>query len=626
MTLSDLRRYAIARTLLRSDDPPTRDRQAGFRPGRSDPRPGARAGPHAAASRRELSRRRSRTAVPAARARRGLLHQLRLPAAPAAGADASAVGDAAVESGDEAARAGDSRIRSRAGFGASAKVDEHFAHGTVTNYWGGASNATTHLLDGMHYRGLLRVTRRESGVRIYAAHEHAPRPADAAARRENLDLLADIIVRKYAPLPAGTLSVLVRRLRYAAPQLKRGIDARSLARSGDSRTRESKASTGTGPKTRSQAPRARRSTIRSGCSRRSTPSSGIVAASSCSGRGRIDSRRTTPPSKRRFGYYALPLLWREHVIGWANVSVKDRRAGGRVRIRQTARARRATASSGASSRRKWSACKRSCGSDCRSSVRAELMSHRPSGRMRATSTSVRWRSTAELARVERARACAKSTFHVARGRPFARPRGARCSAGDGRGASCRGLAGIQSRRTSRHRGPRIARPRARGAAERAVRVPGAKDHGEPRARRSAEGVRPLRSADRDRHPRRNEADSRQRARELRIRRRARAGWRTASDSRRAADGALRAARPPRLRAACGERCGGGARARSSHLSGGLTACRVRPPRGPRAPLTAGCARRRARRNRLQFPISPTCAGNRRRNARSRSPPRAHTAC
>ena len=30
-----------------------------------------------------------------------------------------------------------------------------------------------------------------------------------------------------------------------------------------------------------------------------------------------------PPSKRRFGYYALPLLWREHVIGWANVSVKD---------------------------------------------------------------------------------------------------------------------------------------------------------------------------------------------------------------------------------------------------------------------------------------------------------------
>ena len=29
----------------------------------------------------------------------------------------------------------------------------------------------------------------------------------------------------------------------------------------------------------------------------------------------------TPIQKRRLGYYALPLLWRENVIGWANVSV-----------------------------------------------------------------------------------------------------------------------------------------------------------------------------------------------------------------------------------------------------------------------------------------------------------------
>src|SRR5438045_165372 len=27
------------------------------------------------------------------------------------------------------------------------EVDEYFAHGRVTNYWGGSSNATTHLLD-----------------------------------------------------------------------------------------------------------------------------------------------------------------------------------------------------------------------------------------------------------------------------------------------------------------------------------------------------------------------------------------------------------------------------------------------------------------------------------------------
>ncbi len=30
----------------------------------------------------------------------------------------------------------------------------------------------------------------------------------------------------------------------------------------------------------------------------------------------------TPPHKRQRGYYALPLLWRDRVIGWGNVSVQ----------------------------------------------------------------------------------------------------------------------------------------------------------------------------------------------------------------------------------------------------------------------------------------------------------------
>ena len=53
------------------------------------------------------------------------------------------------------------------------EVDAHFSHGSVSNYWGGSSNATTHLLDAMHYRGLLRVARR-SGRRpdLRRAHAH----------------------------------------------------------------------------------------------------------------------------------------------------------------------------------------------------------------------------------------------------------------------------------------------------------------------------------------------------------------------------------------------------------------------------------------------------------------------
>jgi uncharacterized protein YcaQ len=31
----------------------------------------------------------------------------------------------------------------------------------------------------------------------------------------------------------------------------------------------------------------------------------------------------TPTAKRRWGYYALPMLWRDEVIGWGNLSVKN---------------------------------------------------------------------------------------------------------------------------------------------------------------------------------------------------------------------------------------------------------------------------------------------------------------
>src|SRR6266487_3051292 len=69
------------------------------------------------------------------------------------------------------------------------EVDEHFSHGTVKNYWGGSSNATTHLLEALHYRGLLRVARRENGIRVYTAHRHAPAATDAAERRARIDAL-----------------------------------------------------------------------------------------------------------------------------------------------------------------------------------------------------------------------------------------------------------------------------------------------------------------------------------------------------------------------------------------------------------------------------------------------------
>ncbi len=201
------------------------------------------------------------------------------------------------------------------------EVDARFAHGAVTNYWGGSSNATTHLLEAMHYAGLLRVMRRDGGIRIYAAHEQPPPLADKAARHQRVDALVDVVVRTYAPLPGRSLSALVSRLRYAVPQWQRELPS-ALQRA---RQRLSSAHVDGADwywptderVTRACAPDAVRLLA---------PFDPVV----------WDRRRFemlwdwgyrfeayTPASKRKLGYYALPMLWRDRVIGWANVAVRN---------------------------------------------------------------------------------------------------------------------------------------------------------------------------------------------------------------------------------------------------------------------------------------------------------------
>ena len=200
------------------------------------------------------------------------------------------------------------------------EVDAHFAHGRVTNYWGGSSSATTHLLEQMHYRGLLRVARRVKGIRIYApsalARQEVSMPP--AAR---IDALIDVAVNKYAPLPRATLSWLVSRLRYAVPPWRRHLPAalaRAKQRLAHARldgvdwywpAEENPAAFVTDDSVRLLAPfdpivwDRRRFTLLWGWEYR--------------------FEAYTPVAKRRLGYYALPLLWRDRVVGWANVAAAD---------------------------------------------------------------------------------------------------------------------------------------------------------------------------------------------------------------------------------------------------------------------------------------------------------------
>ncbi len=200
------------------------------------------------------------------------------------------------------------------------EVDDHFAHGTVRNYWGGSSNATTHLLDAMHYRGWLRVARREGGIRVYTAHRHGRVAPGAAARRERIDALVDAAVRIYAPLPSRSLAYVVRRLRFAVPQW-RGELKSALARA---KERLSHARVEGvewyWPVDEDPARAASDESVRL-----LTPFDPVVHD-----RARFELlwgwvyrfEAYTPAPKRKLGYYALPLLWRDRVIGWGNLSVK----------------------------------------------------------------------------------------------------------------------------------------------------------------------------------------------------------------------------------------------------------------------------------------------------------------
>jgi uncharacterized protein YcaQ len=201
------------------------------------------------------------------------------------------------------------------------EVDAHFSHGTVKNYWGGKSNATTHLLDQMHYQGVLRVAKREAGIRLYSLHEHGPGPVDGVERDARLDALADAAVNVYAPMPFSSLRVLLRRLRYAAPQWEKHI-SKALKRA-EQRLPHEKIEGVEWYWVAGEDPR--RAKVEEKV-RLLAPFDPVVWD-----RPRFEKlwnwdyrfEAYTPAAKRVRGYYALPLLWRDRVIGWGNLSVRN---------------------------------------------------------------------------------------------------------------------------------------------------------------------------------------------------------------------------------------------------------------------------------------------------------------
>jgi uncharacterized protein YcaQ len=205
-------------------------------------------------------------------------------------------------------------------------LEEHFGGARVVNAWGGSSKQTTDALDRLHRRGLLRIARRERGLRVFEAHaDGADGAAADVAPEHRLAPLVLLVAHVIAPIAEPTLHTIAAYLarylprprRRGAANAHRGV-IRALLASGALERGEADERAYVWPAgTRVDAEPARRVTFLA-------PFDPVV----------WDRRRFehlwgwayrfvayTPVAKRVRGYYALPLLWGDAVIGWANASV-----------------------------------------------------------------------------------------------------------------------------------------------------------------------------------------------------------------------------------------------------------------------------------------------------------------
>nr|WP_295081641.1 crosslink repair DNA glycosylase YcaQ family protein [uncultured Roseateles sp.] len=199
------------------------------------------------------------------------------------------------------------------------EVQAEFQLGQTRNAWGGSSNAITHLLDSMHYRGLLRVKRREQGQRIYETVQHEA--DESSSPQQKAEALVRLVLQKYAPLPARSLGQLCSMSRYGAPQLQ--AEVKRVQAQAKKLFAHTQVAGHTWFWPEDEDPRSRRWQLDEEL-RFLAPFDPIVWD-----RLRFELfwgwayrfEAYTPAPKRKLGYYALPMLWRGEVLGWANANV-----------------------------------------------------------------------------------------------------------------------------------------------------------------------------------------------------------------------------------------------------------------------------------------------------------------
>jgi uncharacterized protein YcaQ len=191
-------------------------------------------------------------------------------------------------------------------------LEAHLGRKRVVNAWGGYSKATTRALEDLHYRGLLRIARRENGIRVYEA---APAVVEPLPLRDRLQKLIMVVVKILSPIPEQTLHANIaryRRLGDTRAMVKEMVGVGMLQKAAIEGLSyvwpsDEKIADETPDRVRFLAP--------------FDPLVWDRRRFEHLWRWPYRFEAYTPTEKRVRGYYALPLLWRDSVIGWANAKV-----------------------------------------------------------------------------------------------------------------------------------------------------------------------------------------------------------------------------------------------------------------------------------------------------------------
>lgn len=200
-------------------------------------------------------------------------------------------------------------------------LNVHIGSKSVANAWGGQGQEGTHIVQRMHSMGMLRITRREKGVRVYGLPVAVR--VDVAAVVV-VDVALDVLAQVYAPFTKRSLTSMCRLLTSNRPDLKAAVQM--ALRSLDEKFNSADVEGVRWYWPHGEVVSADGFEAMDDAVRLLAPFDPLVWD-----RDRFKAffgwtyafEAYKPVHARQLGYYALPLLWRDACVGWANVSVVD---------------------------------------------------------------------------------------------------------------------------------------------------------------------------------------------------------------------------------------------------------------------------------------------------------------